>query len=271
MTQYGFIEHLSADFPSQFVIDVSEVCNYACIHCPHPEFKKSHHYDDRMLDVALHHKLIDEVVTHGRGPDGQQRTRYIRYTSQGEPLAHPKFFEMMEYASSKLAHLDVPINLPTNGSLRAGERARRLVDAVEARLWTPLGLRSLAPGEPGYAARYEGGPRERDAVYHQGTVWPWLIGPFVEAWVRVRGGSEAAKRAARERFVAPLLRHLDEHGIGHVAEIADAEAPHTPRGCPFQAWSVGELLRLDRDVLAAKPAAAPARRRGEPCGSGAGS
>jgi predicted glycogen debranching enzyme len=131
-----------------------------------------------------------------------------------------------------------------------GERARAVVDAVEARLLTPLGLRSLARDEPGYRPRYEGGPRERDGAYHQGTVWPWLLGPFVEAWVRTRGGGAAAKRAARERYLGPLLRHLDEAGVGHVSEIADGDPPHAPRGCPFQAWSVGEALRLDLVVLA---------------------
>jgi len=135
-------------------------------------------------------------------------------------------------------------------ALLDGERARRVVDAVEARLWTPLGLRSLAPGEPDYVARYEGGVRERDGAYHQGTVWPWLLGPFVEAWVRVRGATPGAKQEAQRRFVTPLLAHLEEAGLGHVSEIADAEAPHAPRGCPFQAWSLGELLRLDRLVLA---------------------
>jgi glycogen debranching enzyme len=81
-------------------------------------------------------------------------------------------------------------------------------------------------------------------------VWPWLIGPFVEAFVRVRGGTDEAKREARERFVAPLLDHLADAGIGHVSEIADGDAPHAPAGCPFQAWSLGELLRLERVVLA---------------------
>jgi predicted glycogen debranching enzyme len=127
-----------------------------------------------------------------------------------------------------------------------GERARRVVDLVEARLLTPLGLRTLARYEPGYAGRYEGGVRERDTAYHQGTVWPWLIGPFVEAWLRVRDATPEAKREARQRFVVPLLRHLDEAGLGHVSEIADADAPHAPRGCPFQAWSLGELLRLEK-------------------------
>jgi predicted glycogen debranching enzyme len=124
------------------------------------------------------------------------------------------------------------------------EAARRVVDAVEARLWTPLGLRSLAPGEPSYAPAYEGGVRERDGAYHRGTVWPWLIGPFTDAWIRTHGDDEDARRLARERFVEPLLEHLDRAGVDHVSEIADGDPPHRPRGCPFQAWSVGELLRL---------------------------
>src|SRR5439155_782067 len=103
-----------------------------------------------------------------------------------------------------------------------GPQARQVVDAVAQRLLTPLGLRSLAPGERGYTARYEGGVAARDGAYHQGTVWPWLLGPFVEAWVRVRGGSAAAKRQARDRFLAPLLAHLSEAGLGHISEIADA-------------------------------------------------
>lgn len=125
-----------------------------------------------------------------------------------------------------------------------GEQAYRVVEAVEARLLTPLGLRSLAPAEAGYTPHYEGGVRERDGAYHQGTVWPWLVGPFVEAWLRVRGNSRTAKVEARMRFLSPLIAHLDQAGLGHVSEIADADPPHTPRGCPFQAWSVGELLRL---------------------------
>jgi predicted glycogen debranching enzyme len=135
-------------------------------------------------------------------------------------------------------------------ALVEGGRAIRIVDAVEQSLVTPIGLRSLAPGEPGYAPRYEGNASARDAVYHQGTVWPWLIGPFVEAWVRVRGNTNAARREARTRFVDPVLSHLQTAGLGHVSEIADAEPPFSPKGCPFQAWSLGELLRLDRIVLA---------------------
>ncbi len=86
--------------------------------------------------------------------------------------------------------------------------------------------------------------RERDGSYHQGTVWPWLMGAFVEAWLRVRGNAREAKQQARATFLASLLSHLDEAGIGHLPEIADGDTPHTPRGCLFQAWSVCEALRL---------------------------
>jgi predicted glycogen debranching enzyme len=128
-------------------------------------------------------------------------------------------------------------------------RARRVVDAVEARLLTPMGLRSLAPDDPAYVGRYEGGVALRDGAYHQGTAWPWLMGPFVDAWVRVRGDTPAVRADARRRFLDPLLAGLDRAGLGHIAEIADGDAPHIARGCPFQAWSVGEALRLDRVTL----------------------
>jgi predicted glycogen debranching enzyme len=138
-----------------------------------------------------------------------------------------------------------------------GVRARQVVDLVEHRLWTPLGLRTLAPGAEGYRPRYEGDMWSRDSAYHQGTVWPWLLGPFVEAWVNVRGGTDEARAEARRRFLEPLLAERPA-GVGHIPEIADADPPHTPRGCPFQAWSVAEALRLDLDVLAAP--AAPRRQ-----------
>ena len=131
----------------------------------------------------------------------------------------------------------LPRPIVTNG------RARVIVDAVEQYLWTPLGLRSLARMESGYTARYEGNGARRDAAYHQGTVWPWLTGAFVDAWLRVRGYAEEARATAACRFVLPLEDHLETAGLGHVSEIADAEAPFAPRGCPFQAWSLGELIR----------------------------
>ena len=134
--------------------------------------------------------------------------------------------------------------------LLKGAQARSVVDVAERELLTPMGLRTLAPGEPGYCPRYEGGTAQRDGAYHQGTAWPWLLGPFVEAWTRVRGDNKDVRAEARERFVEPLIKGLpDAMGIGHVPEIADADAPHTPKGCPFQAWSLGELTRLALGVL----------------------
>ena len=127
-----------------------------------------------------------------------------------------------------------------------GDLARGVVDLVERTLLTPLGLRTLARDDPDYIPYYRGDPAERDAAYHQGTVWPWLIGPFVEAWLRVRGNSSAAKSEARARFMPALLAHLETTGLGHVSEVADGDPPHTPGGCPFQAWSLGELIRIQR-------------------------
>jgi predicted glycogen debranching enzyme len=130
-----------------------------------------------------------------------------------------------------------------------GARARKVIDAVERHLWTPAGLRSLAPAEPGYAGHYEGGVHQRDGSYHQGTVWPWLMGAFVEAWLRTHGNDPQSRKQARTRFLDPLLAGMDAAGLDHISEIADGDLPHSPRGCPFQAWSVGEALRLDRVVL----------------------
>jgi predicted glycogen debranching enzyme len=119
-------------------------------------------------------------------------------------------------------------------------RWEQVVSAVGAQLLTPVGLRSLAPGSPEYKQRYFGDLRTRDAAYHQGTVWAWLIGPWVDAWLRVH----PTARAEARRFLDGLVAHLDDFGVGSIAEIFDAEPPYTARGCIAQAWSVAELLRV---------------------------
>ena len=148
-------------------------------------------------------------------------------------------------------------------------RARRALGVIEARLLTPAGLRSLASHEPGYTGHYSGGVAARDGSYHQGTTWPWLLTAFVEAWVRSRGRTLTAIAEGRARFLAPLLEHLGEAGLGHVSEIADGDAPHRPNGCPFQAWSVGEALRLERIVLALPARSNRARRSASKSAEGA--
>jgi predicted glycogen debranching enzyme len=119
------------------------------------------------------------------------------------------------------------------------ERWEAVVTVARERLLTPVGLRSLAPGEPDFKERYFGDLRTRDAAYHQGTVWGWLIGPFVDAWLKVHPGDT---RGARQ-LLDGLVDHLDDFGIGSVAEIFDATEPYTARGCIAQAWSVAELAR----------------------------
>ncbi len=131
----------------------------------------------------------------------------------------------------------------------SGDGAARALDSVERELVTPMGLRTLSPRDPAYRPRLEGTIRERDGAYHQGTVWPWLMGPFVDAWLRVRGNSPGRRAEARARFQLPLEEHLATSGMGHVSEVADGDPPHEPRGCPFQAWSLGELIRI-RGLLA---------------------
>jgi predicted glycogen debranching enzyme len=127
-------------------------------------------------------------------------------------------------------------------SMLSGERARRVVEVVERELLTPYGLRSLARSDARYGGRYEGGPESRDAVYHQGTVWAWLLGPFITAYVKSHGRSAESRRQSAA-WLAPLCEHLKDAGLGHVSEIFDGDAPHTPRGCVAQAWSVAEILR----------------------------
>jgi glycogen debranching enzyme len=123
------------------------------------------------------------------------------------------------------------------------KRQKSVVDMCARELVTSHGLRSLARGEPGYVARYQGGPLQRDGAYHQGTVWAWLIGPFVDAHYRVYRDASMARS-----FLEPLGLHLSAACLGSISEIFDAEPPFTARGCFAQAWSVSEVLRAWRDL-----------------------
>ncbi len=130
--------------------------------------------------------------------------------------------------------------------LLSAKRSKRVLAVLEEKLLTPYGLRSLSPEHPDYRSRYEGDSLSRDSSYHQGTVWPWLLGPFITALINVNGS--AGKEQAKWIFETMAV-HLTEAGIGTISEIFDAEAPHTARGCISQAWSVSELLRAYMEVV----------------------
>ncbi len=139
-------------------------------------------------------------------------------------------------------------------SMLSEERARAVVEKVEKELLTPVGLRTLNRSDGRYRATYEGNQYSRDSAYHQGTVWPWLLGPFVSAYVRVNGGTAQARARAHD-FLRGIEKHLSEAGLGQISEIFDGDVPHHPRGCFAQAWSVAEVLRaLCEDVYQTKAA-----------------
>lgn len=125
-------------------------------------------------------------------------------------------------------------------------RWESVVGICERELLTPMGLRTLSPAHPDYRPHYAGDPVARDEAYHQGTVWPWLIGPFISAYVKTHE-KESIPRA--RSFLDRLAAHFDEAGIGGISEVANADAPHAPNGCPWQAWSVAEPLRALVDEL----------------------
>jgi predicted glycogen debranching enzyme len=129
-----------------------------------------------------------------------------------------------------------------NHSMLARGRALAVVEVVARELLTPYGLRTLAPSDPRYIGRYSGDQFARDSAYHQGTVWPWLFGPFLSAYVRVNGGTAEARMQAA-KWLEPFRSHLQQAGLGQISEILDGDPPHRPCGCIAQAWSVAELLR----------------------------
>jgi predicted glycogen debranching enzyme len=136
-------------------------------------------------------------------------------------------------------------------SMLSAERARAVAETVERELLTPVGLRTLSRTDPGYRGRYEGNQYSRDSAYHQGTVWPWLLGPFISAYVRINDGTAQSRARARD-LLRGVEQHLTEAGLGQISEIFDGDAPHHPRGCFAQAWSVAEVLRaLCEDVYQA--------------------
>jgi len=167
----------------------------------------------RFLEVFWNHETgcLYDVVTGGGAPDASIRPNQIFAVS-------------------------LPYPMLTN------KQALHVVDVVEWELLTPYGLRTLSPRDPNYRGRYQGDPRSRDGAYHQGTAWPWLLGPFLTAYVKVHGGTAEARDRAN-RFLDPMRAHLLEAGLGQISEVFDGDAPQRPGGCFAQAWSVAEVLR----------------------------
>ena len=149
------------------------------------------------------------------------------------------------------------IAISLTNSMLSKDRAASVLRVAESELLTPRGLRTLSPQDPNYIGRYEGDPRSRDGAYHQGTVWPWLMGPYITAYIKIFG-RKAGRKFANE-WLEQFQQHLHEACLGQVSEIFDGDAPHTPRGCVAQAWSVSELLRAAvEDVYEKKELSTPA-------------
>jgi predicted glycogen debranching enzyme len=176
----------------------------------------------RALDVAGRHDLRDRVAA-------SFGARFVRPDGGG-------LFDLVDGPGGDDA--SVRPNQLLAASLLAGDTARAVVDVCRRSLLTPLGLRSLSPNDPRYRPYHRGTPAERDAAYHQGTVWPWLLGPYVDA----------ARHAGVpvDGVLAGIEAHVGEWGLGSVSETADGAEPHAATGCPFQAWSVAEVLRARR-------------------------
>ncbi|HXA86416.1 MAG TPA: amylo-alpha-1,6-glucosidase [Candidatus Dormibacteraeota bacterium] len=200
-------------------------------------------------------RIMEDLAARFR--DEEQRQKWSNLASHASGT-----FNRVFWNSEARCLYDVVNGGPPDGSIRpnqifavslhysmlSAERARAVVDTVERELLTPVGLRTLSPRDPRYRATYEGNQYSRDSAYHQGTVWPWLLGPFVSAYVQVNGGSAQSRSRAHD-LLRDIAQHLTEAGLGQISEIFDGDAPHHPRGCFAQAWSVAEILRaLCEDV-----------------------
>jgi len=190
----------------------------------------------------------------GRFGDDEDKTRFD-VTADVCKLS----FNAMFWNEAENCLFDVVKNGKRDGSVRPNqlfavslshsmmnpERSRQVVEKVEAELLTPVGLRSLSPKDETYRPVYLGSPFQRDSAYHHGTVWAWLIGPFVDAYRKVNPPGKTTEKKISE-ILSGFKSHLSEAGVGQISEIFDAEAPHKPRGCFAQAWSVAEVLRVSR-------------------------
>jgi predicted glycogen debranching enzyme len=184
-----------------------------------------------------------EVRGRGAGDDVAARAERV-YKSFNERFWNPStgyLYDVIDGdpAEAPLCRPNQLLAISLDHPVLAQERWAPVLKVIEERLLTPVGLRSLAPGEPNYKPMYFGDLRARDAAYHQGTVWAWLIGPWIDAWLKAHPDDLAGAR----RYLDGCIASMSSFGLGTIAEIFDAEPPYTARGCIAQAWSVGEVLR----------------------------
>lgn len=182
--------------------------------------------------------------------DAAGEERYARLAARARRSFTPRFwneelgclYDVVDDTPDDAVRPNQILAVSIHHGMLSRTRAKSVVEVVQRELLTPVGLRSLAPGHPDYQGRYGGDPRSRDGAYHQGTVWAWLMGPFLTAYVKAHGGTRLARQQAGQ-WLAGFRQHLPEAGVGQVSEIFDGDPPHTARGCIAQAWSVAELLR----------------------------
>ncbi|MFB3880363.1 MAG: amylo-alpha-1,6-glucosidase [Armatimonadota bacterium] len=196
------------------------------------------------INALWHHALrfVEELGAEHAGPRAEVVAEAFRarfWNEQAGYLNDVVDGEVAEDASLRPNQV-IPLSLPY--PILDADRARRALATIERELLTPYGLRTLSPGDPRYRGKCTGDQWTRDGAYHQGTVWPWLLGPFITAYLNYAADQEEARRTARA-WVEPIFSHLREAGLGQVSEIFDGDAPHEPRGCIAQAWSVAEVLR----------------------------
>jgi predicted glycogen debranching enzyme len=200
---------------------------------------------------ALWYSVLKRIATRLEKDDRARVKRYLGLAQRvGKSLSRMFWNEqdkcLYDYVWQGKVNTDIrpnqifAVSLPHSPLNKKQQKS--VVDTVRRHLLTPFGLRSLSDDDPKYRSHYTGDLFSRDSAYHQGTVWSWLIGPFVEAYLRVHNFSSKAREEAQQ-MIGPLLEHLDDAGVGFVSEVFDGDPPHRARGCIAQAWSVAELLR----------------------------
>ncbi len=196
------------------------------------------------------------MADRSRGVDDSQADHYAAQAQLvAKSLANTFWFEEGGYLHDCVAPAGPDFSLRPNQVIAIAqphcpftkEQRRSVLKIVGEQLLTPVGLRTLAWSDGRYRGRYGGSWESRDRAYHQGTVWPWLMGYFIQAHLSVNDFSPASRDQAR-RWLEPFLHHLHQECLGQVSEIFEGDTPHTPRGCVAQAWSVGELLRAKRMI-----------------------